>query len=137
MTEVSIIPAEVVDFREEARGCVQLAKAEKHAQLRTLRTINATLWRLLPRPDGVVPFGMERIADDVEAFHLGLADLDPLFIGARVERTLDLHPVLVVVAPISSTTARRSVSGRPRQFWVIGQNSRCSILFHCVLQKHE
>ena len=46
-------------------------------------------------------------------------------------------PVLVVVAPISSTTARRSVSGRPRQFWVIGQNSRCSILFHCVLQKHE
>ena len=36
MTEVSIIPAEVVDFREEARGCVQLAKAEKHAQLRTV-----------------------------------------------------------------------------------------------------
>ena len=28
------------------------------------------------------------------------------------------------------TTARRSVSGRPRQFWVMWQNSRCSILFH-------
>ena len=50
--------------------------------------------RLLPRPDGVVPFGMERIADDVEAFHLGLADLDPHFIGARVERTFDLQPSL-------------------------------------------
>jgi hypothetical protein len=28
------------------------------------------------------------------------------------------------------TTARRSVSGRPRQSWVMWQNSRCSILFH-------
>jgi hypothetical protein len=41
-----------------------------------------------------------------------------------------LSPVLVVVAPINSTTARRSVSGRPRQFCVMWQNSRCSILFH-------
>ena len=29
------------------------------------------------------------------------------------------RPVLVVVAPISSTTAKRSVSGRPRQFCVM------------------
>jgi hypothetical protein len=29
------------------------------------------------------------------------------------------------------------VSGRPRQFWVMRQNRRCSILFNCVLQKHE
>jgi hypothetical protein len=36
MTEVSIVPAEVVDFREEARGCVQLAKAEKHDAVRTV-----------------------------------------------------------------------------------------------------
>ena len=35
--------------------------------------------------------------------------------------------VLVVVAPISSITARRVVSGRPRQFCVMWQNSRCSI----------
>ena len=41
-----------------------------------------------------------------------------------------LSPLLVVVAPINSTTARRLVSGRPRQFCVIWQNSRCSILFH-------
>jgi hypothetical protein len=32
--------------------------------------------------------------------------------------------------PISSTTATRSVSGRPRQFCVMWQNRRCSILFH-------
>jgi hypothetical protein len=36
MTEVSIVPAEVVDFRKEARGCVQLAKAEKHEAVRTV-----------------------------------------------------------------------------------------------------
>jgi hypothetical protein len=49
----------------------------------------------------------------------------------RVSSTLStLRPVLVVVAPINSTTARRSVSGRPRQFCVMWQNSRCSILFH-------
>jgi len=36
MTEVSIIPVEVVDFREEARGCVQLAKTEKHEAVRTV-----------------------------------------------------------------------------------------------------
>jgi hypothetical protein len=48
-----------------------------------------------------------------------------------------LSPVLVVVAAISSMMVARSVSGRPRQFWVMRQNKRCSILFHCVPQKHE
>src|SRR5258707_6272157 len=41
-----------------------------------------------------------------------------------------LRPALVVVAAISSTTAIRSTSGRPRQVWVMWQNRRCSILFH-------
>jgi hypothetical protein len=36
MTEVAHVPVEVVDFREEARGCVQLAKAEKHEAVRTV-----------------------------------------------------------------------------------------------------
>jgi hypothetical protein len=36
MTEVSERPVEVVDFREEARGCVRLAKAEKHESVRTV-----------------------------------------------------------------------------------------------------
>jgi hypothetical protein len=30
------VPATVVDFRQEARGCVQLAKAEKHEAVRTV-----------------------------------------------------------------------------------------------------
>jgi hypothetical protein len=36
MTEVLNVPAKVVDFREEARGCVQLAKTEKHEAVRTV-----------------------------------------------------------------------------------------------------
>jgi hypothetical protein len=35
MIEILDVPA-VVDFREEARECVQLAKAEKHEALRTV-----------------------------------------------------------------------------------------------------
>ena len=44
------------------------------------------------RFDRVVPFRMERVACDVEAGHLGVADLHILFVAARVERALDLEP---------------------------------------------
>jgi hypothetical protein len=36
MIEIENVPAQMVDFREEARGCVQLAKAEKHEAVRTV-----------------------------------------------------------------------------------------------------
>jgi hypothetical protein len=73
---------------------------------------------------------MELIPCVVEALHLGFADFDALLVAARVERARLSDRSLVVVAPINSTTARRLVSGRPRQFCVMWQNSRCSILFH-------
>jgi hypothetical protein len=41
-----------------------------------------------------------------------------------------LSPALVVVAAISSTTAAVLVRGLARQFCVMWQNRRCSILFH-------
>lgn len=41
-----------------------------------------------------------------------------------------VSPVLVIVLAISSTTVTRSVSGRARQFCVMWQNMRYSILFH-------
>jgi hypothetical protein len=34
---------------------------------------------------------MERVAGDVEALHLGVADLDALLVGARVEGTFDFQ----------------------------------------------
>ena len=36
MTEVAHVSVKVANFREEARGCVQLAKAQKHAEVRTV-----------------------------------------------------------------------------------------------------
>ncbi len=36
MTEAAHVPVDVVNFREEARGCVQLAKTEKHEAVRTV-----------------------------------------------------------------------------------------------------
>ena len=39
-------------------------------------------------------------------------------------------PVRVRVAAMVATTTSWLVSGRPRQFMVIWENSRCSILFH-------
>jgi len=73
---------------------------------------------------------MERIAADVEAFHLGLGDLDAFLVDPCVERALNFEPGLGRVAAMSSMMVAWSVSGRPRQFWVMRQNRRCSILFH-------
>src|SRR3954451_224762 len=46
---------------------------------------------------------------------------------------LFLSPVLVFVLPIKFTTTARLTNGRPRQFSVIWQNMRCSILFHLLV----
>ena len=44
-----------------------------------------------------------------------------------------VNPWRVVVRAIKLTTVARERSGRPRQFWVMKQNSRCSILFHLLV----
>src|SRR5271166_5941035 len=43
------------------------------------------------RADGVVPFRMERVTLNVERLHLGIADLDALFVSACVQRALDFQ----------------------------------------------
>ena len=73
---------------------------------------------------------MELIACDIEAFHCGFADLDASLIGAGVERAFNLETGLGGRRPDQLDHGRRSVSGRPRQFCVMWQNIRCSILFH-------
>src|SRR5437899_8534006 len=44
-----------------------------------------------------------------------------------------VSPLVVVVLPIRFTTTARLVRGRPRQFLVMWQNIRCSILFHLLV----
>src|ERR1035441_4177712 len=51
-----------------------------------------------------------------------------------VSRTaLTVRPVLVVTALIVSMMTSWEISGRPRQFMVIAENSRCSIRFHLLV----
>ena len=51
--------------------------------------------------------------------------------GRRVHLTIS--PAAVLVEPMRLTTVSRLSSGRPRQFCVIWQNIRCSILFHLLV----
>ena len=73
---------------------------------------------------------MELIAGDVEGLHLGIADFDALLVAARIEGALDVQAGLCGGRADQLDHGQRSVSGRPRQFCVMWQNSRCSILFH-------
>src|SRR5271167_3565554 len=58
--------------------------------LRTSATLTAAIGNC-SRADGVVPFRMERVTLNVERLHLGVADLDALFVSARVQRVLDFQ----------------------------------------------
>jgi hypothetical protein len=44
MAAVLNVPAKVVDFREEARGCLQLAKTETHSDVRSILIGMALGW---------------------------------------------------------------------------------------------
>src|ERR1700677_4155957 len=60
------------------------------ANLRRRGKISASTWGFVaPWLDGVIPFGMERIAFDVERRHFCIADLDAFFIGVGVEFAAD------------------------------------------------
>ena len=59
------------------------------------------------------PFRVERVTCDVEAFHFGVADLDAFYVDPLAEGALHFSPAFVVIAPINSTVATRSVKGQP------------------------
>ena len=68
MTEVAHVPVDVVNFREEARGCVQLAKTERHEAVRTVLLGMALGYLRLDdraKSAGVI----ELQADDIRTLH--------------------------------------------------------------------
>ena len=79
---------------------------------------------------GVVPVAVEGVAADRQGGHLRVADLDSGGVGAVVQAGLQVRPVRVVVAAMLLMMTSWLVSGRPRQFIVMWENSRCSTLFH-------
>ena len=76
---------------------------------------------------------MECIGFQTDGGELFVADLDLLGIArvSRMHRTL--RPVGVRVLPISFTIIAWVSSGCPRQFRLMKENSRCSILFHLLV----
>ena len=76
---------------------------------------------------------MECITFDGELAHLVVADPDPFLVGLLVERTFDLQSSLGRGVGDQLDHCGAALQRLPPP--MIWQNARCSILFHCVLQK--
>ena len=83
--------------------------------------------------DGVVPLPMPGMGFDRQQSQLLAGHGESERVVAGVE--LGVHPQadVVRVEAMVATTTSWLVNGRPRQFMVIWENSRCSILFHLLV----
>ncbi len=79
--------------------------------------------------DRVVPGSAARVGLDWQRLHARRADRDPERVGPVSSSASTRSPVRVRVEAMVWTTTWWLVSGRPRQFIVMSENSRCSILF--------
>ena len=73
---------------------------------------------------------MEFVADGMDSLELGVCDLDAFLIEPRIHVAFDFQAGVGCRRGDQFDHRRRSVKGRPRQFCVMWQNIRCSILFH-------
>ena len=76
---------------------------------------------------------MEFVWADIQCGHLGVRDFDTGWVSAIVDLGFDVSPARVVVATISCPMVWQLTRGLPRQFWVMNENSLCSILFHLLV----
>ena len=92
-------------------------------------------WRILLASgrDGVVPVPVELIPFDPQLLHLLLAYLEPLRYSFVSSAASIFNPASVRVLPMRLTITSRLRNGLPRQFSVMWQNIRCSILFHLLV----
>ena len=82
----------------------------------------------------MVPFAVEAVAPNVQAFHLliGHPDAERGYSLSSI-RDWIFRPVRAVVAAMNSTMALWLIKWRPRRFLVMWRNMRCSILFHLLV----
>ena len=83
--------------------------------------------------DFIVPFSMELISVEIDLGELLVGNFDTLGVGAGIQLEWTFSPVVVRVAAIRLTMTSRLTNGLPRQFWVMSEKSRCSILFHLLV----
>src|SRR6266516_5673763 len=76
---------------------------------------------------------MELLRLESEALHLLRCHLPTGRVAGSSNADRITKPFVVVVWPIRFTTTSRLTNGRPRQFSVMWQNIRCSILFHLLV----
>src|SRR6516225_6542848 len=81
----------------------------------------------------VVPISVEFVALDSNRGHLFVRNLHPLWYLRESTSAWTRSPARVVVAAIRFTITWWLTSGLPRQFWLMKENSRCSILFHLLV----
>ena len=81
--------------------------------------------------EGVVPGAVHGVALDRQGIQALPADRDSGRVVAGSRAASTCRPPLVRVAAMVLTTTSWLVSGLPRQFMVMCENSRCSSLFHC------
>jgi hypothetical protein len=84
--------------------------------------------------DDMVPVATEVEAVQRETSQLLIGDLLPLFVGSRVDFSVDAKPLGGrMVLPIRLTTISNVLNGLPRQFSLMWENMRYSILFHLLV----
>ena len=68
-----------------------------------------------------------------QATHLGEGTTSPTLYRRLSSLARTRRPVAVWVCPIRATTVSKVRNGRPRQFCVLWQKSRCSPVFHLLV----
>ena len=71
--------------RLAAQAAGQVPRRSRRQPVRRRRELTASFRDLRTRGDGVIPFGMEGVAADVESSHFGVADFHALGVGVFVE----------------------------------------------------
>ena len=79
---------------------------------------------------------MEVMAAEVDGLEFGVGDLDAGGIAVWIELAANLEAGIGCGGG-DQFDDDLMAGGLRRQFPVMNENRRCSILFHCVLQKHE
>ncbi len=85
------------------------------------------------RFDLMVPVAKELVASDSELSEFLIGHLDASRIGISIQLSLHLESSVSGGSRMRFTMVWKLRKGLPRQFWLISENSRCSILFHLLV----
>ena len=124
---------EVVDLVYKTK--VEKWRAQGHGE-RKIQALGALIKISFPTSSWtnlVVPVTVELVSMQRQGIHLRLGTTTPVGYFLLSSLAFTRSPAAVRVLPIKSTIVSKVRSGLPRQFSVMWQNNRCSILFHLLV----